>query len=735
MSLTPGVRIGHYEILHLLGAGGMGEVYRARDTKLHRDVALKVLPRDIRIDPDRIMRFKREAQVLASLNHQHIGAIYGFEDSTDVHALVLELIEGPTLAECVQRRPMGIDEAMAIARQIAAALKAAHAKGIIHRDLKPANIKIAPGSIVKVLDFGLAKAAATHESESLTVTAGTRPGAVLGTFAYMSPEQARGAPVDRRTDIWAFGCILFELLTGRAPFARDTAADTIAGIVGREPNFAALPSWAPSHVRTLLRRCLQKNPERRPDDLTAELIHLDEEHAAGLESSIAVLPFANLSADKENQYFSDGLTEEIINLLARVPGVKVSARTSSFAFRGKEDDIRKIAQVLEVRTILEGSVRRSGSRIRVTVQLINAADGYQLWSERYDRELADVFRIQDDIAEAIAAALEAKLTAGSAKQNRYTPNLPAYDAFLKGQYSLARMTPDSLAHSLECFEKAIALDRDYAGAYVALATTLLLRANYGMQAAHDALPRARVAADKALKLDPSLPEAHVVLGVVGVLYDYDWDEADRHFTHAVARNPISPDVRAIYAGYYLLGLGRFDEAAAETEAALQQDPLNLLWRHHLTWSLLWSGRDADAAAEANRVLQIDDKYFLAHFDLSLVHFTRGRLVDAIACAERACAVAPWNDVLIGLLGGLLKLAGKRADDQIAKLRDAAANHEPTGCLVYHLVAGNIDEAADWSEKTIDERQPGLVYILRSPLAGALRASARWPALARRMNLP
>jgi eukaryotic-like serine/threonine-protein kinase len=495
-----------------------------------------VLPRDFAADPDRTMRFKREAQMRASLNNPHIGAIYGFEDSSDIHALVLELIEGPTLAESVQHGPMGIDEALQIARQIAAALKAAHGKGIIHRDLKPANIKIAPGGVVKVLDFGLAKAIATGDSGSPTVTAASRRGAIVGTFAYMSPEQSRGAPVDARTDIWAFGCILFELLTGRAPFARATAADTMASILEREPDFSALPSWTPPTIRALLRRCLQKDRTRRPDDLEAALNDIAEERDL-LDPSIAVLPFANLSADKENEYFSDGLTEEIINLLARVPTVKVTARTSSFAFRGKEDDIRKIAAVLGVRAVLEGSVRRAANRIRVTAQLINADDGYQLWSERYDRELADIFAIQDEIAAAICAALERKLTPVPAVQGRYIPNLPAYDAFLQGQHWLARITPDSLTRSQECFEKAIALDGSYAMAHVGSAMSLLLRATYEIQPAHEALPQARVAAARALQLDPVLPEARVVLGVISAVYEYDWNEADRHFRHAMARQP------------------------------------------------------------------------------------------------------------------------------------------------------------------------------------------------------
>jgi eukaryotic-like serine/threonine-protein kinase len=769
MALPAGIRLGPYAIVAPLGRGGMGEVYRAIDTRLGRTVAIKVLPVEVADSPVRRQRFEREARAISRLTHPLICTLYDIgecEPASGVDAsagcgqpvpyLVMEYLEGETLAARLIRGPLPIDHALRHALDIADALDHAHRHDVIHRDLKPANIMLTRTG-VKLLDFGIATfrpgaAGAGDPTKSPTIATLTEDGTLLGTPLYMAPEQLRGHDADARTDLFAFGAVAHEMITGRPVFEAPTPAAIIAAVLEREP--AALGSariGVPPMFDRVIMRCLAKAPDDRwqtAHDLRQALVWIADGaveaavpaaptpagQRADLERSIAVLPFANLGADRETDYFSDGLTDEIINLLARVQDLKVIARTSSFAFRGREDDVRRIAQVLGVRTVLEGSVRRSANRIRVTVQLIDAADGCPVWSERYDRELVDVFAMQDEIAGAIGASLRTTLVSRSVTPDRYRPNLPAYDAFLKGQYWSARMTPDALARSVEWFEKATTLDRDYALAYAGMATAFLLRATYGMQRAHEAMPRARAAAQRALDLDGSLPEAHVVLGVVAAVYDYDWNQGSRHFDRAKAQHPVSPYVRAMCGGYSLLALGQFDAAAEETALALQQDPLNLLWRHHLTWALLWSGRDAAAIDEANRILEIDDTFFLAHFDLGLAHLSRGRLDASIASAERACQLAPWNDVMAGLLGGVLRIAGKRVDDRIAKLTDAAANHEPLGLLIFHLVASNVDEAADACRRAIDERLPGLVYFLRCPLAARLRSSTRWPEIARMMNL-
>jgi serine/threonine protein kinase len=447
MPLSPGSKLGSYEILAPIGAGGMGEVYKARDTRLERTVAIKVAAAKFSES------FEREARAVAALNHPNICTLY------DVGAdyLVLEYVEGAPVCG-----PMPEENALKLAIQIAGALEEAHGKGILHRDLKPSNILVTVKGVAKLLDFGIAKLEADLD------TTQTMAGGLMGTPMYMAPEQAEGKPADRRSDVFSFGAVLYEMLTGRRAF------DSLAAVVRDSPR----PLEAPAEVAGIVTRCLAKSAVDRFQTM-AELKSALERLAARpaeRQPSIAVLPFANMSRDSDDEYFSDRLAEEIMNTLAHLPGLKVTARTSSFAFRGKEQDIRKIAEVLNVRTILEGSVRRSGSRIRVTAQLINAQDGYHLWSERYDREMADVFAMQDEIAAAIAGALEVKLV-GRRPAPRYRPNLLAYEAFLKGRHELAKSTPESSARARRHFEQAIALDPAYSEPYAELGHYYLLQGN------------------------------------------------------------------------------------------------------------------------------------------------------------------------------------------------------------------------------------------------------------------
>ena len=443
VKLQPGTRLGPYEVLSALGAGGMGEVYRARDTRLDRIVALKVLPARLAAEPDRQRRFEGEARAIASLNHPHICQIYDIGPGY----LVLEYVEGTS-----PQGPLAPEEAVRLGLQILSALEAAHGRRILHRDLKPANILVTATGDVKLLDFGLAKLMAADEDVTRTME-----GTVFGTAAYMSPEQAQGRTLDERSDVFSFGAVLYELLAGRQAFRGDTPFAAIAAVVNEEPP----PLPAPALLERIVLRCLAKQPGDRfqkTTDVKAALAQMAAGPAAQ-RSSVAVLPFANMSRDPDDEYFSDGLAEEIINLLAHVPGLKVTARTSSFAFRGKEQDVRRIAEALGVSNVLEGSVRRAGSRIRVTAQLINAQDGYHLWSERYDRELTDIFAIQDDIAQAIAGALQVKLVANPA---RHTPNFPAYEALLKARHHARTYLPEAHARAREYCEQAIALDPQYA---------------------------------------------------------------------------------------------------------------------------------------------------------------------------------------------------------------------------------------------------------------------------------
>ena len=416
MSFVAGEILGTYEVLSPIGSGGQAEVWKGRDTRLGRIVAIK------RLKGEHSARFEQEARAIAALNHPNICQIH----DVGPDYLILEYIDGKPL-----RGPLPVEEAVRLALQIGGALAEAHRRGIIHRDLKPANILVTEGGSVKLLDFGLARLVASPDSDFTRTMSGT----VLGTAAYMSPEQASGRPLDERSDIFSFGAVLYEILSGKRPFGGASTAEVLSAVLRDEPD----PLMAPAALTEIVLRCLRKTPAERFQTVAEIKAALESIPLGPVEHqpSIAVLPFVNMSRDPDDEYFSDGLAEEILNVLSHIPGLKVTARTSSFAFRGKEQDITRIAETLRVRTILEGSVRRAGSRIRVTAQLINAVDGYHLWSERYDRELTDVFAMQDEIAIAIAGALQLKLTGA----RPHEPNLPAYEAFLKGRHQLHKLGP------------------------------------------------------------------------------------------------------------------------------------------------------------------------------------------------------------------------------------------------------------------------------------------------------
>jgi serine/threonine protein kinase/Tfp pilus assembly protein PilF len=708
MSLHPGDKLGPYEILAPIGAGGMGEVYKARDTRLDRIVAIKQLK------GLHSARFHQEGRAIAALNHPNICTLH----DVGPDYLVMEYIEGTPL-----RGPLPLPEALRFAAQIAAALGVAHGKGILHRDLKPANILVTVSG-VKLLDFGLAKLM-TDSDTDVTKTA---EGAILGTAAYMSPEQAQGKSLDERSDVFSFGAVIYEMLSGVPAFGGGSMLDTLNAVVRDDP--APLQSPASDIVK----RCLAKQPAQRFQSITEVRVALESIsiELADQQPSIAVLPFANMGGDKENEYFSDGLAEEIINFLAQIPGLKVTARTSAFAFKGKTEDIRKIAGALGVATVLEGSVRRSGSRIRVTAQLINAHDGYHLWSQRYDREMADLFDLQDEIAQSIASALHLKL-AGTPAQ--YKPSLPAYEALLKARYCFGTFRPDLLAHAKECYEQAIALDPEFAQAHCEYGNYFWGLALAGALQANLALPVIRSLAEKALELDPSLPDGHAMSGIVAVYLEYDWKEAERRFRLAIARDPVSVNVRLYYT-WYLQLVGRPAEAVQQINLGLQADPLNLTLRQNRAVFLAGAGRDEEAAEGFREVLELNPSMVLAQLALAALLASRGELDQALALCEEAYAVALLPSG-IGLLAGLLKRAGnsRRAEELLQKLQPADAFGIPRGLAIYHWVLQEFDAEADWLEKAIDQHDPYGALFLRLWYGRELRSTPRWAGLMRKLNLP
>jgi serine/threonine-protein kinase len=715
MPLSAGDKLGPYEILAPIGAGGMGEVYRARDPRLNRDVAIK------RLNSSHSARFEQEARAIAALNHPHICQIY--DVGSDY--LVMEYVEGQPL-----RGPMPVDDTLRLARQIAAAMEEAHGKGILHRDLKPANI-LQTRVGVKVLDFGLAKLAMSGDSGPTQTMEGT----VLGTAAYMSPEQAQGKPLDERSDIFSFGAVLYELLSGQRPFTGGSTVEVLSSVLRDEP----APLKAPSAVMEIVRRCMAKRAADRfasMTELKIALDHVSAQPTAEQQPSIAVLPFANMSGDKEQEYFSDGLAEEIINALVKVPGLKVIARTSAFAFKGQNTDIRKIAETLGVANILEGSVRRSGNRIRVTAQLITAANGSHLWSERYDREMADVFAVQDEISAAISGALQLKLSPAASAKPRYTPKLPAYEALLKAKHFHWKVTVESMEQAKVFYEQAIALDPQYALAQALYADYLFGRTTLAMTPLRESAPIIRALAQRALQLDPALPEVHSTLGILAADFDFNWKEVDSELALAMADDSASPHCHFV-CGLGFLGAGRRTEAVAQMEKALQGDPLQTTTRVFLGACLGAVGRYAEAEEHFRQAMHLDPNFFWSYVYFAELYAARGMFAEALPIAERAFDLSPWYAPSIGIYAGLLVRTGQpgRGKELAQKLGSGEAYGSSMGWALFHICCNEIDLAADWYEKAIEERDSLVPSTLQTAIGEAVRASSRWPKLAALMNLP
>jgi serine/threonine-protein kinase len=732
--------LSHYRVISKLGAGGMGEVYLAEDTRLNRKVAIKLLPDELTRNEDGVQRFMQEARSASALNHPNIITVHDIGESTEGRFIVMELVAGTTL-RALPRTYREVARLVPLFAQMAEALSAAHAAGITHRDLKPENIMVREDGYVKMLDFGLARLSPGHADDAeRTVTRQTTLGRLVGTVKYMSPEQSRGETVGPPSDIFSLGMVFYELTAGRYPFTADTTLGYLHAITSQT---AAPLSDVPGALESLITRMLAKDATARPTagEVHAILAAIERGDIAPTlvpqtaRQSIAVLPFANMSAEKDQEYFADGLADEIINLLAQVAGLKVIARTSAFAFRGKEQDVRGIAEILGVRTILEGSVRRAGTRVRVTAQLVNAADGSHLWSKRFDRELTDVFAVQDEIASAITAALQITFTAQSEKRG-YKPAFAAYEALLKARYHFNQLTPESMARGLESVERAIILDPGFATPHAELSLQYGVMAATGMRPAHEVQPLAKAAAKRALALDPSIPEGLANLARITAFYEYDWKEGERLFTLAMARDAVPSALRQLYA-LYLLHTGRPGRGIEEMARALQEDPLNSYFRMILSMGLQIAGQDAQAAAECHRILEVDDSYFMAHWVLALIHLERGALEDSARAADKAHALAPWSLPVAGHLAGVLGRAGdaSRASAVLGELGDGTAYGAPLGFVGYYLTCLDIDLAADWAEKAIAQRYPIFTLYLRLPLARNLRVSPRWPALAKMMNLP
>jgi serine/threonine-protein kinase len=752
MTLSPGTRLGPYEVIAPIGAGGMGEVYKARDTRLGREVAIKVLPETTARDPDALARFEREARAVAALSHPNILSIFDFGTHEGAAYAVMELLEGGTLRSALDGGALPPRRAVDYALQIATGLRAAHEKGIVHRDLKPENVFVSRDGHVKILDFGLAKRTErTSEPNATnlpTASIRTLPGTVMGTVDYMSPEQVRGEPVDHRSDLFAFGSVLFEMLTGRKPFARGSGADTMAAILMADA--PELPESAgPGALSRVVRHCLEKSPDQRfqsARDLAFNLQPLVSGHSESSPSApegvptVAVLPFLNFSSDPENEFFADGMTEDVIAHLSKIRSVKVISRTSVMAFKKREQSLREIGKTLGADAILEGSIRRAGNRVRIVSQLIDAATDEHLWADTYDRELVDIFAIQTDVALHIAAALQAELSLDERSRiaRKPTRNTHAYQLYLQGRHAFHRNTENDYRRALVYLEQAVAEAPELAVGYAAIAqlyTEVSAQGLGNIAPSAVALNSAKNAAEKALRLDDGLGDAHSIFATVKFMRDYDWTGAEREFQLALSLAPGSGDVYDLY-GWMCSALGRHEDAIRLVTRAKELDPL--AHASDLGTELLRAGRYSEGLEEARRVLEFDPSLTRAHSLLGWANVLLGRYEEGLPALERAVAISGDGVMFESQLGQAYAMAGRRDEARriLDKLREAA---KTSYVAPYHFAyvltgLGEADAAMDWLEMAYAERAGAIYGIKGSFLFRDLRDHPRFQALLKQMNL-
>ena len=753
MPLSPGTTLGPYQVTAKIGEGGMGEVYRARDTKLDRDVALKVLPQAFTDDPDRLARFEREAKVLASLNHPKIGSIYGLEEAEGQKALVLELVEGPTLAERITQGPIPVDEALPIAKQIAEALEAAHEQGIIHRDLKPANIKLTPKGRVKVLDFGLARSqgrqiGSDDETQVSALTqAMTAPGTVVGTPAYMSPEQVRGQPLDRRTDVWAFGCVLYELLTAERAFRGATVPDTLATVLQRQPAWRDMPETVPRQVTNLLRKCLEKIPADRWtgfaevfEELTRPVTSASvPARGSGAKiGGLVVLPLRNLSGDPDQEFFADGMTEALTWELAKLQSLRVISRTSAMRFKTSERSLPEIAEELNVDAVVEGSVVRSGDRVLIRAQLVDASTDTTQWREGYDRPLKDVLALQSEIALAIAREIDVVVTPEEQRRLAQTRVVDpaAYDAYLKGQFHWAKFTPPDLELALEYFEQAAR--REPALGHAGIALVWGARRQMGLAEPHESGRLAKEAAEKALAADETLAETHYAVAISGAWIDWDWERAESGLRRALEIRPGFAEAHA-YLSHLLICVNRPDEALAEMNKALEIDPNNKLFRS-LSGIVLVAARRFDEAIRLFRkAKKTSPGSPVINRGLHSSFHMKGMFEEALAESHEWFALQKNEDALAALERGNTRDRYEGAMYEAAEVLARQSREHylpPLDIGRYYACAGRKDKVLDLLDLALDKRDADLPYIgWAVPHFDLVRHEPRFRDILGRLNLP
>src|SRR6266568_3202290 len=839
MTIVPGTRLGRYEIRSQIGAGGMGEVYLALDTRLDRKVALKILPAEVAAHPDRMKRFVQEAKAASALNHPNIITIYEIDETESGHFIAIEFIEGETLRERMRKASIKPGEVLDVAAQIASALSAAHAAGIVHRDVKPENIMMRADGIVKVLDFGLAKLTERLPPDSVDAEAATKalvqtePGVVLGTTAYMSPEQARGLAVDARTDMFSLGVVIYELVAGRTPFGGTTRSDLIAALLEREPPpLARFAPEVPAELERIVLKALAKDPDERfqtAKDLLIDLKRLKQRldvqieiarasapelsggggaeptaareivptapqtdaptalgpssatssaeylvsgikqhklaviaallvliigaaglgiylHARNTEvtiGSIAVLPFVNQSHDPNSEYLSDGLTESIINSLTQLPNLKVSARSSVFRYKGKDDDPMAVGKELGVSAVLTGRIMQRSDSLTISTELLDVRENKQLWGEQYQRKVSDLLAVERDIAQEITGNLRVRLSGPEQSRvaKHYTENPEAYQLYLKGRFYWNRRTEDGSRKGIEYFQLAIEKDPTYALAYTGLAdcySVLGTSYNFASLSPSEAIPKAKAAVTKALELDDTLAEAHTSLAYIRLNYDWDWPGAEREFKRAIELNPNYDNAHHWYS-HYLMAMGRTEESLRESNRALELDQLGPIMNVHLGWHYFYAHQYDLAIEQFRKTLEMDPNYGLTHWYLGQAYEQKAMYAEAETELRKAKDLLPENVIVEADIGHAYAVSGKRDEarkvidelKELSRRRYVASYHI---ALIYTGL-GDKDRAFEWLDNAYRERSDLLVYLKVEPRLDSLRSDQRFADLVRRVELP
>jgi serine/threonine protein kinase/Flp pilus assembly protein TadD len=799
MGIQPGTRLGPYEVLSAIGAGGMGEVYKARDTRLDRIVAIKVLLQHLADRPDVRERFDREARTIASLNHPHICVLYDVGHQDGVDYLVMEYLEGETLLQHLWKGPLPLEEVLQYASEIADAIDKAHSRNVVHRDLKPGNIMLTKSG-TKLLDFGLAKLKqeatppAVPLSQLPTLTnLPTAHGAVLGTLQYMAPEQLEGKEVDARTDIFAFGAVVYEMATGKKAFEGASQASLISSILtSTPPPISTLQPMTPPALDRVIRKCLAKDPEKRwqtASDLTDELkwiarggsgsrsTELPETKRAkrnwpkpvaaaaailalvsllavfdpggwrervlggarpGQIQTLAVLPLENLSGDPQQEYFADGMTEALITSLAKISALKVISRTSVMPFKGARKSLREIAQALHADAIVEGSVVTSGQQVRITAQLIEAQTDQHLWADSYERNRRDILALQDEVARTISRQIRISVT--PQERARLTTareiNPQAHEAYLKGLYYSG--IPAQRPKAVESFQQAIQEDPGYAAPYAGLADLYFARAFFDNSSPKDTYPAMREAASKALERDETLPLAHADMALVKLHADWDWAGADQEFRRALDLNPSDAGVRHTYA-HFLMAMGREKESQAESERAVELDPVDVGLTACLGWHDVWGSQYEDAIQQTLEALQMNPSYVWAKINLGWAYEQKSMFEEAIAEFQASVSNPGMGTLAMANLAHAYAVSGKTREARgvLAKLKERAEKNyiSPYQLAAVYAGLGDKQQAFEWLEKGYAERSTWMVYMKWDPRFANLRSDPRFQDLVRRIGLP